>query len=154
MGNLLTKRLVIGQVMVCRGCCCGALNRGKPEVPVDWLKMEWRTRGLLRNVQLTISGCLGPCDLPNVVRISGAISDIWLGKLEGRHYADIVHWACRSKAAGVLLPLGDLFEPHRFNPFSGTGVDEEEMGISALEVPQRRAVAARLAANSAKIALG
>lgn len=150
MGILLTKRLVIGQVIVCRGCCCGALNRGKPEVPVDWLKMEWRTRGLLRNVQLTISGCLGPCDLPNVVRISGAIFDIWLGNLGARHYADIVHWACRSKAAGMLLPLGDLFEQHRFNPFSGTGVKEEEMGISVLEVPQRRAVAARLAANAAK----
>jgi hypothetical protein len=122
MGNLLTKRLVIGQVTVCRGCCCGALNRGKPEVPVDWLKMEWRTRGLLRNVQLTISGCLGPCDLPNVVRISSAISDIWLGNLGPRHYAEIVHWACRSKVAGMLLPLGDLFEQHSFNPFSGTGL--------------------------------
>src|SRR2546429_8222285 len=27
-------------------------------------------RGLLKRVQLTISGCLGPCDLPNVVTVS------------------------------------------------------------------------------------
>ncbi len=69
--SLKTKREVIGQITVCSGCCCGAVGRGKPEVPLDWLKQEWRSRGLLKNIQLTVSGCLGPCDLPNVVRISG-----------------------------------------------------------------------------------
>ncbi|SPF38029.1 hypothetical protein SBA4_2120011 [Candidatus Sulfopaludibacter sp. SbA4] len=53
-----TKRLVIGQVSVCIGCCCGQTDRGKPAVPVEWLKTEWRQRGLLKNIQLTISGCL------------------------------------------------------------------------------------------------
>jgi hypothetical protein len=33
--TLATKRLVIGQVIVCSGCCCGAVSRGKPEVPID-----------------------------------------------------------------------------------------------------------------------
>jgi hypothetical protein len=67
---LATKRIVIGQVSVCVGCCCGNTANGKPPVPVDWLKKEWRARGLLKRVQLTISGCLGPCDVPNVVTIS------------------------------------------------------------------------------------
>jgi hypothetical protein len=59
--SLTTKRLVIGHVTVCQGCCCGNTANGRPPVPVDWLKKEWRARGLLKRVQLTISGCLGPC---------------------------------------------------------------------------------------------
>ena len=68
---LATKRLVIGHLTVCQGCCCGNTENGRPPVPVDWLKKEWRARGLLKRVQLTISGCLGPCDLPNVVTRTG-----------------------------------------------------------------------------------
>src|ERR1700693_4665902 len=76
---LKTKRLVVGQVTICRGCCCGDTERGRPAVPVEWLKNEWRARGLLKRVQLTISGCVGPCDLPNVVTISDARGTLWLG---------------------------------------------------------------------------
>lgn len=117
-GDLKTKREVIGQITVCSGCCCGAIERGKPEVPLDWLKQEWRSRGLLKNIQLTISGCLGPCDLPNVVRVSGPAAEVWLGKIDRREqYVGLVEWACESKGAGALLPLPDGFETLRFNPF-------------------------------------
>jgi cobaltochelatase CobN len=116
---LTTKRMVIGQVVVCSGCCCGAVNRGKPEVPVDWLKREWRARGLLKNIQLTISGCLGPCDLPNVVRISGPTGEVWLGNINRPdHYTKLLEWADRSKIAGAILPLPQEFEGLVFNPFS------------------------------------
>jgi hypothetical protein len=116
---LTTKRMVIGQVVVCSGCCCGAVNRGKPEVPVDWLKREWRARGLLKNIQLTISGCLGPCDLPNVVRISGPSSEVWIGNIDGPDkYTRLVEWADQSKIAGAFVPLPDEFVSLRFNPFS------------------------------------
>jgi hypothetical protein len=116
---LTTKRMVIGQVVVCSGCCCGAVNRGKPEVPVDWLKREWRARGLLKNVQLTISGCLGPCDLPNVVRISGPSSEVWIGNIAGpEQYTRLAEWADQSKIAGAFLPLPQEFESLRFNPFA------------------------------------
>jgi hypothetical protein len=66
---LATTRLVIGHLTVCQGCCCGNTENGRPPVPVEWLKKEWRSRGLLKRVQLTISGCPGPCDVPNVVTI-------------------------------------------------------------------------------------
>src|SRR5579862_3329861 len=69
---LKTKRLIIGQITVCRGCCCGNVERGLPEVPVEWLKNEWRKRGLLKRVQLTISGCVGPCDVPNVIVVTSS----------------------------------------------------------------------------------
>jgi hypothetical protein len=115
---LETKRVVIGQVVICSGCCCGAVNRGKPEVPVDWLKQEWRSRGLLKNIQLTISCCLGPCDLSNVVRISGSGTDVWLGKISwSEQYVSLVEWASQSKAAGAFLPLPKRFDSLRFNPF-------------------------------------
>jgi hypothetical protein len=52
---LKTKRVVVGQITVCQGCCCGNVGRGLPEVPVEWLKGEWRKRGLLKRVQSTIS---------------------------------------------------------------------------------------------------
>jgi hypothetical protein len=42
---LETKRLVIGQMIVCNGCCSGATQKDRPEVPVEWLKDEWRKRG-------------------------------------------------------------------------------------------------------------
>lgn len=115
---LKTKRLVIGQVVVCSGCCCGAVSRGKPEVPVDWLKKEWRARGLLKNIQLTISCCLGPCDLPNVVRISDTSTDTWFGNITRlEQYSDLVEWASQSKAAGAFLPLPEGFQSLRFDPF-------------------------------------
>jgi hypothetical protein len=78
---LATKRLVIGHLTVCQGCCCGNTESGRPPVPVEWLKKEWRARGLLKRVQLTISGCLGPCDLPNVVTISNENGTQWFGEI-------------------------------------------------------------------------
>jgi hypothetical protein len=33
-----TKRRVIGQMIVCQGCCCGATHKNRPPVPVEWLK--------------------------------------------------------------------------------------------------------------------
>ena len=116
--GLKTKREVIGQVIVCSGCCCGAVHRGKPEVPLEWLKAEWRDRGLKKELQLTIAGCLGPCDLTNVVRISSASHDIWLGRVDRfQIYSELVEWASRSRAAGVLLPLPAACDELRFTPF-------------------------------------
>jgi len=45
--SLKTKRLVIAQITICKGCCCGNTEHERPEVPVEWLKSEWRKRGLL-----------------------------------------------------------------------------------------------------------
>jgi hypothetical protein len=56
--SLTTKRIVIGHLTVCQGCCCGNTENGRPPVPVEWLKREWRARGLLKRVQLNISGYL------------------------------------------------------------------------------------------------
>lgn len=119
MGSALkTKREVIGHIIVCSGCCCGAVARGKPEVPIEWLKREWKSRGLLKQVQLTISGCLGPCDLPNVVRISSPGSELWMGLLDRFElYAGLADWASSSRDAGFMLPLPAQFAELQFDPF-------------------------------------
>ena len=85
---------------------------------MDWLKREWRARGLLKRVQLTISGCLGPCDLPNVVTISNENGTQWFGEItEFEQYRDLVDWATRSRDAGELLPLPKEFQRHTLHPF-------------------------------------
>ena len=115
---VLTKRLVIGQVTVCRGCCCGNTERGLPEVPVEWLKSEWRKRGLLKRVQLTISGCVGPCDVPNVVVITSAAGSEWLGNIHHlSQYRSLLEWAIKFRDQGVALELPPELQQCRVSPF-------------------------------------
>jgi hypothetical protein len=85
---------------------------------VDLLKKEWKARGLLKQVQLTISGCLGPCDVANVIAISNENGTRWLGQItKFEQYRDLVDWASSSKDAGKLLPLPKEFREHVFDPF-------------------------------------
>jgi hypothetical protein len=116
--SLTTKRTVIGHLTVCQGCCCGNTENGRPPVPVEWLKQEWRARGLLKRVQLSISGCLGPCDVPNVVTISNETGTLWLGQIsEFQQYQALVDWASCCRDAGELVPLPKEFRRHTLHPF-------------------------------------
>lgn len=117
--SLTTKRRALASVVVCVGCCCGRVDRGRPAVPVDWLKAEFKRRKLLHHVHLTISGCLGPCDVPNVVAIASDAGTFYLGRLEmQRHFEALVEWASDSWTAGTLLPLPPLLAPLRFERFA------------------------------------
>jgi hypothetical protein len=106
MALLTTKRMVLAQVLVCLGCCCGQTSRDLPEVPVEFLKSEWRKRGLMKRVQLTISGCLGPCDVPNVALIITGQSMCWLGNLKGAAYQELIDWAvlCSQMSRAMDIP--------------------------------------------------
>lgn len=117
--SLTTERRALASVVVCVGCCCGRVDRGRPAVPVDWLKAEFKRRKLLHHVHLTISGCLGPCDVPNVVAIASDAGTFYLGRLETqRHFEALVEWASDSWTAGTLLPLPPPLAPLRFERFS------------------------------------
>jgi cobaltochelatase CobN len=95
------------------------VERGKPEVPVEWMNSEWKRRGLRKSVQLTISRCLGPCELSNVVAVSSAAGLVWLGNLRGLHcYVELVEWASRCQSAGRRLPLPEQLTEFRFDPFA------------------------------------
>jgi hypothetical protein len=113
-----TKRKSFMQVMVCIGCCCGRVDRGKPEVPVDWLKAQWKAARLNPYVQLTISGCLGPCDLPNVVAILSPTGQQWLGQLNcPEHFEALVQWGRACGAAGSMVPLPAVLDQLTFRRF-------------------------------------
>jgi hypothetical protein len=112
---LTTKRLVLGHVSVCQGCCCGNTANGKPAVPVEWLKKEWRARGLLKRIQLTIGGCLGPCDHPNVVTISNESGTQWLGGItEFSQYRALPGWAIASTSVQLRVTLSKTFRVFAF----------------------------------------
>ena len=75
-------------------------------MPSDWLKQEWRRRGLLKRVQLSVSGCLGPCDVANVVTIVTPTKTVWLGNISRRdQYQSLLDWASRSKALGYAVDI-------------------------------------------------
>lgn len=123
--TLETRRQTLGQVLVCMGCCCGRTDKGKPGIPVEWLKAEWKKGGLLKHVHLTIGGCLGPCEIPNVVAVVRPDGTEWFGLVDGDHYyAALLAWARESAACGVLLPVPALFEPHRFERYRPVTVAE------------------------------
>jgi cobaltochelatase CobN len=116
--QLTTKRLALAQVVFCQGCCCGRTDRGRPELPAEQLKEIWKSEKLNRTVQLTISGCLGPCDVPNVALVLLPEGNIWLGGMEGPGvYESLVTWARACHAEGRVLPLPEALDSLRFERF-------------------------------------
>jgi cobaltochelatase CobN len=94
------------------------VQKGKPEVPVEWIKDEWKKRGLKKSIHLTISGCLGPCDLSNVVSISSPEQTVWLGSLHNfASYVALLEWASASDEAGCAIELSTDLSELRFDPF-------------------------------------
>jgi hypothetical protein len=112
------KRPMLAQVNVCNGCCCGQTQKGRPEVPLLWLKSEWKRRGLLKRVHLSISGCLGPCDVANVVMITNCHGTLWLANLNSQYHYDLLaDWAEQSKDADQLQPLPQALRSKSFSPY-------------------------------------
>lgn len=133
MTALMTKRQPLAQLVLCQGCCCGRTDRGRPELPAEMLKGVWKAEKLNRSVQLTISGCLGPCDLANVALVITPDGNRWLGGMAGAGVYDaLVEWARGCHATGRLLPLPAGFDGHRFERFE-CDVEETIMTTSSLE---------------------
>ncbi len=117
-----TKRQTLGQLILCKGCCCGQTERGLPEVPVDRIKAVWQREKLNRTIQLTISGCLGPCDVPNVVLILTPEASAWYGRIAGdAAYDALIEWARACHAAGTVLPIPLALAEHCLRRFSTEG---------------------------------
>ncbi|MCI0182366.1 hypothetical protein MM817_00625 [Acidibacillus sp. S0AB] len=115
----VTKRQVIAQVMVCAGCCCGKTEKGKPEIPLDWLKKAWKERKLLKTVQLTITGCLGPCDLVNVVSImTGQEQRYFGGIVTDEPYHTLLEWAESTRLLGQPAPIPESLLAYEFDRFA------------------------------------
>jgi cobaltochelatase CobN len=121
--QLTTKRLALAQLVFCQGCCCGRTDRGRPELPADRLREVWRAEQLGRTVQLTISGCLGPCDRTNVAVVLGPEGNVWLGDMAGAAvYEALVAWARACHAGARVLPLPAELDGLRLERFRAEGV--------------------------------
>jgi len=81
--HLVAKR---AHLMVCaKGCCCGRTEHGHAAVPVDFYKQEYKKRRIRKQVQLTMSGCLGPCPVANVVLLFFDGRPVWFQSINGEH---------------------------------------------------------------------
>jgi cobaltochelatase CobN len=123
--RLRTRRKPLAQIFLCQGCCCGQTERGLPAVPLEWLKPIWKSEKLNKVVQLTVSGCLGPCDLPNVCCVVTPTEQAWYGRLTTQEdYAVLLAWARRCRERGEVVPLPTELAHLRFERWPGD--DEAE----------------------------
>jgi predicted metal-binding protein len=126
-----TKRHVLGQLVVCKGCCCGQQNKGRPSIPEEKLKTIWKKERLMRTIQLTISGCVGPCDVANVVQIITPHGTEWFGQLtEEAHYDALIEWARACNTERILIPRPSILTALRFQGYILSV--EMEMGAAKL----------------------
>ena len=87
-------------------------------MPIDWLRAEWKRRRLIGMMGMSISSCLGSCDLLNVVSVVARDCTIRLGGFTTQaHYDALADWANESAAAGQLLPLPLALHTHVFEQF-------------------------------------
>lgn len=136
-GVVKELRVIEGQLFVCQGCCCGQTERGFPAVPLDVYKREWKARGLRLRVHLTVTGCLGPCPLANVVLVLFGGETVWLHSVndEATVMAVFDYLEAMLKAERYLPPPGALaarhFNRHVFDAASPGEWRSEKRGEAA-----------------------
>jgi nitrile hydratase accessory protein len=90
-GVLKQVRVQDGHLFVCNGCCCGRTEKGFPALPLDEFKRQWKKRGFRRRFHLTISGCLGPCPLANVVLLQFRGRSMWFHSINDARDVDLIY---------------------------------------------------------------
>ncbi len=123
-----------GHLIVCaRGCCCGRDDKGKPAVHIDFYKQEYKRRKIRDSVQLTMSGCIGPCPLLNVALVLFDGRRVWFQSIN--HPSQIVaiyDYIDRMIAADRFLPptseLADLAFDYYAWPDDAILAAEEAVG--------------------------
>ena len=105
-GVLKKIRVQDGHLFVRHGCCCGRVDKGFPPLPLDEFKRQWKARGIRRRFHLTISGCLGPCPLANVVLIQFHGRSVWLHSISDAQDVDLIY-----DYVEQMLAAGHYVEP-------------------------------------------
>ena len=104
-------------INICDGCCCGRVEKGHNEVPVNELKRIWEKNKLHDKIRLTISNCLGQCSMHNVTLLKIGKKKTWIGKLSSEeHYAALVDWAHNVAKYGNDATLPNILIPYCFIP--------------------------------------
>jgi cobaltochelatase CobN len=77
---------------------------------VEEFKQQWKARGIRRRFHLTISGCLGPCPLANVVLILFRGRSLWLHSINDAADVDSIYGYVEEmlRAEQYLDPPPDL----------------------------------------------
>src|SRR5262245_59844566 len=121
-----------GHLLVCaRGCCCGHTERGIAAVPIDFYKEEYKRRKIRDRVQLTMSGCLGPCPLANVVLLFFDGKPLWFqGINRPGQIVELYDYIDRMLAADRLLPPPPELAERVFNYYAWA-VSQEEAALAA-----------------------
>jgi nitrile hydratase accessory protein len=99
-------RIQDGHLFVCNGCCCGRTEKGFPELPLDDFKRQWKKRGIRRRLHLTISGCLGPCPLANVVLLQFRGQSMWFHSINQPEDVNLIYDYVES-----MLLMESLLDP-------------------------------------------
>jgi cobaltochelatase CobN len=115
-GKYINLVLKTAHLFVCRGCCCGHVERGHAPVPEARYHDEWERRRLRQRVHLTIGGCLGPCPLANVVMLNFAGSALWFQSMNAEWQVTALYDYIEAMlSADQLLPVPEPLQPFVFN---------------------------------------
>jgi cobaltochelatase CobN len=99
-------RIQDGHLFICNGCCCGRTDKGFPELPLEEFKQQWKSRGIRRRLHLTISGCLGPCPLANVILLQFRGQSMWFHSINHPEDVDLIY-----DYAEGMLTAETFFDP-------------------------------------------
>ena len=120
-GQMVNVFKLRGQLFVCStGCCCGHVERGFAPVLADIYHDEWERRKLRNKVHLSQSGCVGPCELANVVTL---IFDRHIYNFHSINTADHIRVifdyleAMLAIEDSSLVPIPPQLHHHTFNYF-------------------------------------
>lgn len=116
-GKYINVILKTGHLFVCcKGCCCGIIERGHAPVPEALYHNEWERRKLRHRVHLTMSGCLGPCALSNVVMLLFDGTAIWFQSFNTEWQVIALYDYIEAMLqANALLPVPEVLQPFVFN---------------------------------------
>ncbi len=131
--SLETRRTdPLGQIFFCEGCCCGRTDKGFPPLPKAMIKERWKSLKLNKTIQLTISGCLGPCDLANVFYfLPSNGKGQWFGGLsEHWQYETLIQWAGECQNTSALLPIPSVLDAFRFERFAPLPKTSQECSLT------------------------
>ncbi len=136
-----------GHLIVCaKGCCCGRTDRGNPAVPVDFYKAEYARRKMRKHVQLTMSGCIGPCPMLNAAQVVFDGRPVWFQSINTEaQVREIYDYLDAMLAADGFLPPPPqlceyVFDYYRWNhtnhvsdlPAACTTIEDAEGGNGIL----------------------
>jgi len=123
-------RIQDGHLFVCQGCCCGRTDRGFPPLPLDEFKRQWKKRGIRRRFHLTVSGCLGPCALANVILIQFHGQSVWFHSINNPEDVDVIYAYIEQMLAGesYLDPPAALAGRH-FQRYTVDTISQHECSV-------------------------